>query len=116
MKNWVIKKLNWYWDTDDFILLEIWNIFETKQEAEKELGKRKALAKIKKWIWENKIENIIWEIKYWEYFVIRRKYNKIVVHNTYLLFHNDFIFNTRYWAEKCLEECKEQWEILFDLK
>lgn len=33
--------------------ISIWDAFLTKEEAEKELSKRKALAKIKKWSWEN---------------------------------------------------------------
>ncbi len=40
----------------DIAILDSGNMFLTQQEAEQELNKRKALASIKKWIWEKGYE------------------------------------------------------------
>jgi len=90
--------------------LEQWNVFLTKQEAEQELNKRRALAKIKKWIWENKIklsdDGCVILLQEWE--IITSK-------NTKTKWIWDIIFKNQKDAEKCLEECKKEWKILFDL-
>lgn len=99
--------------------LKVWNVFISYEEAEKELEKRKALAKIKKWIWENKIE--LWYNRNW----LGEYYYSIA----YSLEINDFVvipqrrikrlweitFQNKEDAERCLKECRKEWEILFDL-
>jgi len=100
------------WDYSFDILLEYWNVFLTKKEAEKELEKRKALTKINKWIYDNKIELF----KTW--FTILLRYNswlEIVEVSSHKWFA-DIIFKNQENAKKCLKECRESWNILFNLK
>ncbi len=96
-----------YYEND----LEYWNVFLTNQEAKQELRKRKALAAIKKWIWEKKVKKIL-ELDAW--YVI--KYNQVSWYKIILtddFSRWDIIFFSREDAEKCLQECKQEWEILF---
>ncbi len=109
---WLIKSTKWYWDSIDEWALEIWNVFLTYKEAEKELNKRKALSKIKRWIWENKIElskDFDWYTIYWEAEEVSIWEN--------LNCRNEFwiIFQNKKDAEKCLKEYKKEWEILYEL-
>ena len=95
--------------------LEVWNVFLTKEDAEKELEKRKALARIKKRIWENKIKKIN---KNKDYYIIEYDihFQKFVIRYKKPLSPFTITFLHREDAKKCLEECKQDWEILFDLK
>jgi len=103
------------WDISDCnfkIDLKIWNVFLTKEEAQKELEKRKSLAKIKYFIWENEIElskDFNWYTIYWEV-------EEVVVWEN-LNCRNEFwiIFYNKEDAERCLKECKNEWNILFNL-
>jgi len=93
-----------------------WNVFLTKEEAEKEREKRKALAKIKRWIWENKIElsKDVW-------YLIKKLVGGYVDSNNLFIvldsykWVNEIVFNTEEDAEECLKKCENEWEILFDL-
>ena len=90
--------------------LEQWNVFLTKQDAEQELNKRIALAKIKKWIWENKIK-----LSDSNWFIIISQENNLWIIETIYNYWLNIMFITTKDAEKCLEECKKEWKILFDL-
>jgi len=113
---WYTSKCNTiYWGLYKMYRLEFWNVFLTEKEAKKELEKREALAKIKKWIWENKIEinhidngKVSFEILYskWEFYVSE----------VWSCWVNSILFHFKEDAERCLEECKQDWNILFDLK
>ncbi len=95
--------------------LEVGNVFLTKEEAEKELEKRKALARIKKWIYENGIEladkddKFVFTIMY----SLTDKDLEICYWN--VVSFDNILFKYKNDAQKCLEECREDWEILFDL-
>ena len=92
--------------------LEIWNTFLTKQEAEKELDKRKALSKIRKWIFKNNMELS----KDFDWYTIYAIPEEVVVwENLYCRNEFGIIFYSKEDAEKCLEECKQEREILYKL-
>lgn len=106
----IIDKHNYssYYKND----LKMWNIFLTEEEIEKELTRRKALTTIKKWIWEKKVElskNFNWYTIYWLEDEIEVWQN--------LRCRNEFwiIFENKEEAERCKQECKQDWEILFYL-
>jgi len=124
-KDILLDELAKKWDYKE--RLSVWNVFLTEQEAEKELNKRKALAYIKKWIWENEIklkENIWYVIKrsncrltYSSYIIERtNNFNKLNVIISDKIWILELIFAKWEDAEKCLEECKNEWNILFNLK
>jgi len=99
--------------------LEEWNVFLTKEDAEKGLKKIKALSKVKGWISENEIE--LWfNHNSYGYRIGMKKVDestfKLVCTETYLQTIDWIVFKDKGDAEKCLEECKEQWNILFDLE
>jgi len=103
----------WHWYTTDKQRLEVWNVFLIKEEAEKELKKRKALVKIKRWIWENKIE--LGNYNYNWYIILIENWNKkLFVEESYSFGIWDIIFKNTKDAEKCLSECEQDWNILFD--
>lgn len=53
-----IQKIDLFWISTLKTLQDIWNVFLTEEEAEAELERRKALQRIKKFMWENLIENV----------------------------------------------------------
>ena len=107
-----VENSYWYWDVDDYSILETWNVFLTKEEAEKELNKRKALSKIKRWIWKNEIELS----KDFDWYTIYAIPEEVVVwENLYCRNEFGIIFYSKEDAKKCLEECKQEREILYEL-
>ena len=101
--------------------LEIWNIFLTEQEAEKELEKKKAMSRIKKWIYENNAP--LWLnrdknwIYHWWYRIVYYKDTdelKIILETAMTI--DGIMFMYKSDAKRCLEECRNEWHILFDLK
>jgi len=117
---WEVRKAEYKGDSFDYNNIIYWNAFLTKQEAEQELKKRKAMSRIKKWIWENEVWTLNW------YYVIRKDYNiewepYLDVNNTWLTYWQwyhfyEIVFQEKIDAERCLEECKNEWNILFDLE
>lgn len=103
-----IKFIDDYIDED---LLEIWNIFLIKEEAEKELEKRRAIQRIKKYCWENWIDN---SFKEWKNCFFRNRNWKIL----FLTFKNIYLSPIWYFyyedAKKILENFEEDLKFLFD--
>ena len=91
--------------------LEVWNVFLTYKEVLKVYYERKALERIKKWIWENEIE--LWKKKW----TIIRYEESIKLHYiiTETFWYNEIHFKHSVDAKKCLKECEQDWNILFDL-
>lgn len=93
--------------------LNLWNIFSTEHDAEKEKAKRIALINIKKWRYENNAE---YEFVVWgENWNICLQYNKLHAYQSSKdKKHCIFYFSSLELTKRCLEECKKDWEILFN--
>lgn len=116
---WTIYHASYYFENQQK-LLSAGDIFLTKEEAETELSKRKAMQIIKKWSWENdwgyefnksssNVENY-----FIEYDIIDDKLLMGYVRNR-------MIWNIQYYsssdiAEKALIELEDEYKILFDNK
>ena len=96
--------------------LEIWNVFFTEEEVEKELRKRKALVRIKRWIWKNKVKTEgLWDLWY-KIFILWNSGLFVDKYANSQAWIWDIIFWSKRDAQRCLVECKKDWEILFNLK
>ena len=106
-----IDKYNYssYYEND----LEYWNGFLTQEDAEKELNKRKAIAKIKKWIWEKNIEILSFNNIPWYSIEYYPANNELCITEIYSPRIWDIIFENKEEAERCKKECEKEWKILF---
>ena len=98
-----------YYEND----LEYWNVFLNKEDAEKELNKRKAIAKIKKWIWEKNIEILSFNNIPWYSIEYYPANNELCITEIYSPRIWDIIFENKEEAERCKKECEKEWKILF---
>ena len=106
------------WDETDKDMLEIWNVFLTREEAEKEIERTKAIQKIKKYCWENKI-------KYKENVSDETFYIGIIYDSEDEEFYPSTCTDRiEYWVlffdsyedlENILKNCEKELEIIFDI-
>jgi hypothetical protein len=115
---WSIHRNAFYEYVYDEKVISMWNTFLTREEAEQELNKRKSLAKIKKWSWENDngYEFDDDEENYYIQYLLWYKTSDLII--DYEL--DRFNYWTQYYsseeiAEKALSELREEYNILFDL-
>lgn len=116
--DWNIGLCDYDWWNLDRKFIKTWNIFLTKEEAEKELARRKAIQRIKKYCWENNIEykenvsnkDFKYEIRY-------------SIINNWLDYTWDinfkyfwyFFFKNIEDTEKVIKNCKEDLKIILDV-
>lgn len=91
------------------------NVFLTKEEAEKELRKREAIMKIKKYCWENDIEIEYNREKSYiiTYDFVREKF--IYTYLPEIMPVCPFYFNEIIKTERIIENCKKDLKIIFDV-
>lgn len=115
-ESWSITSTVYCSTNDTFAkIISNWNMFLSLEEAQKELEKRKAIGRIKKYCWENGID---------------MKYNNTSIHWCYrflsdgvglylpredLINGNPIWYFDKEWAEKVFENCLKDLEIFFDL-
>lgn len=101
--------------------LKFWEVFLTEDEAEKELEKRSAIQRIKKYCWENNInladneyikniKNLKWFIKYILERKIFEKESERWVYCNYI-----FCFKNEADIEKVIRNCENDLKIIFDV-
>ena len=96
--------------------LEYWNAFLTKEEAQKELEKRKAWATIKKWSYENDLgyEWMDWKDNYFiEYNYIEKKLRAMYVNNCKM---NLQYYSSYEKTKQAIKELDKEYIILFWLE
>ncbi len=118
---WEIIDVDWLLWSGFERRLEMWNVFLTEEEAEKELRKRKALARIKRWIWKNKAllwlnRDEDWTYHWWYRVAYYKDTNELEIILETAMTIDGIMFMYKSDAERCLVECKKDWGILFDLK
>lgn len=108
-----------YEDTNfDNNTIGVWNAFLTKEEAEKESERRKAIQKIKKYCWENKIkykENVSDETFY---IGITYDSENEEFYPSTCTDHIDYwvlFFDSYEDVDKVINNCKSELKILFDI-
>ena len=119
--SWYIQKESWTEHSARQETIELWNAFLTKEEAETELQKRKAMATIKKWSWEN---DWGYEMKWAEmsYYVfldwfVDKEGAEFNIQETYVwetLWEH--YYSTEEKAEQALKELEAEYKILFNIK
>ena len=115
---WVQRIYECIWDANRYMIdarIEIWEAFITKEEAETELQKRKAMATIKKWSHDND----------WGYqSKIDEECYEIVRTDDWLIYHrvrNYYTINNQYYsikdkADNAILELESEYKILFWIK
>ncbi len=113
------SKLDWEDDDDCIGWRDIWDIFLTKEEAERELEYRKAKTKIlRHWEensgfvpdWRNGDQN--------KYYVLYRHDEKLLDYYDHYTWQSSNIchFRTYEEVEKSIEDCREEWLKIFNVK
>ena len=116
--DWDIGLRYYYWDEVYKDIVENWNAFLIKEEAEKEVERRKAIQKIKKYCWENKIkykENVSDETFYIG--IIYDSEDEEFYPST-CTDHIDYwflFFNSYEDVDKVINNCESELKILFDI-
>lgn len=116
---WGIYSYHYDWSVSDKEILESWNAFLTKREAEKELARRKAIFNIKKYCFENNIEykeNVSDDIFYIgiTYDSENEEFNQSVFTD-----HIDYwvlFFNSYEDLENIVKNCEEELKIIFGIE
>lgn len=123
--------INHYWQIQECryihyenldIIINNWKSYISYEEAEKELKKRQAIQRIKKYCWENNIEladkdflknpeNAVAEINY------DREDKKIdvVSYRYYNYINIELLFRSHHDAKNIVENCKNDLKIIFDV-
>ena len=101
------------------LFIENWNVFLTKEGAEAELERRKAIQRVKKFMWENNIKNK--EFKWGEhnYAIFYNNLDKIFYIEYYEFCYtiNDLWFLKTYEdCEKIIDNCLEDLKIIYNIK
>jgi len=104
---------NRYGNYVDQDLLNIWNAFMSQKEAEQELKKRKAIAKIKRWKYKNDMNVLTeqWYIWYWysyewdnwDLYIDEQEKKRLW----------EIYYSSEKKAAQALSELREQYNILF---
>lgn len=107
-----IKK-PYYWDLI-WESIKLWDAFLTKEEAETELSKRKAIQAIKKWSWKNDPKNI----NNWGWYMrLDINWDRLVLSEVVMY----KIAGVQYYSTsdiviRALIELEDEYKILFDIK
>lgn len=96
-------------------------MFLSAEEAQKELEKRNAIQRIKKYCWENNIEladtdfsNNINNKKFFIYYnIVNKKFFSDSF--VYSICYNIFLFKNKSDAQKVIENCEDDLKIIFNI-
>lgn len=112
-----------YCSTNDTFakIISNWNMFLSAEEAQKELEKRNAIQRIKKYCWENNIEladtdfsNNINNKKFFIYYnIVNKKFFSDSF--VYSICYNIFLFKNKSDAQKVIENCEDDLKIIFNI-
>ena len=98
--------------------ISMWNAFLTKEEAETELKKRKAMATIKKWSNDNNDHNY-WFVIDSNNFVILYDFDykalRVFSTDPRLKDWNTFYYTSKEIWERAIKELEEEYKILFNI-
>ena len=115
--DWDIGSCDYYWDEVYKDMVENWNAFLTKEEAEKESERRKAIQRIKKYCWENDID-----IDYDEEYNSRLFYIEVdwefegqINFDSFPPLYSPIWYFSRDNAEKILEKFEKELRIILDV-
>lgn len=112
-----IRKDMWGEDVYDTSYRNSGNIFLTQASAEKELSIRKAIVRVKKWVWQNdaeiecNINNRVW-VMYWDF-----EDNKFVpLPDKRIKSYTTFGYiKSEELCDKLIKECEAELRIIFDV-
>lgn len=95
-----------------------WNVYLTKEEAEKELERRKAIQRIKKFMWENKIKNKEFKWNNGKYLICYDYLKKSFCIGRYLTFYlitDLWYFETYEDCQKIIDNCEDDLKIIYNI-
>ena len=116
--DWDIDSRDYYWDETYKDLIENWNAFLTKEEAEKEVERRKAIQRIKKYCFENNIQYKETVSDETFYIGIIYDYEDEEFYPSTCTDHIDYwflFFDSYEDVDKVINNCKSELNIIFDV-
>ena len=110
-----INNYFYIWSISDYI--ESWNAFLTREEAEAELEKRKAIQRIRKFMWENNIKNK-------EFKSLEHNYTISYIGNGFYIEYYKISYSWNYlWyfetykdCQKIIDNCFDDLKIIYNIK
>lgn len=115
--DWYIDYITFEDDDYDKKYIKNWHAFLTKKEAVKELERRKAIQKIKKYCWENDIKTDYDEEYNSRLFYIETDWEFAgqINFDSFPLLYSPIWYFSRENADKILEKFKEELKIIFEV-
>lgn len=114
-----IQKINLFWISTLKTLQDIWNVFLTEEEAEVELERRKAIQRIKKFMWENNIKNREFKQHEDNYTIL---YDSLDEFFNIEYYETSYLINTLWYFErfedcqKIIDNCLDDLKIIYNVK
>lgn len=101
--NWYVFEHRYYNDTWDKRYIESWNAFLTKEEATKEVERRKAIQRVRKFMYENNIQNKEFKPYEHNYIILYNALDK----NFFMEYYEGFCVTNDLWFFKTYDDCKK---------
>ena len=96
--------------------VDIWNVFLKEEEVEAELERRKALQRIKKFMWENWIKNIKFNENIYAKYIISYDDNVFEVGTVICNCWEILWFFEEEDCQKIIDNCEEDLKIIYNIK